>query len=1078
MAARVVRHVKQKTRNCEASVLADAVPLTRLVFLCCLATTPLVAYAQTPLASVRGTVSDAAGAVVVNAIVTVRDASTNDARSVVTGNDGVFFLTSLRPGPQRLDVAAPGYKRYVQPLNLRVGQEWRADVVLDVGAVTEEVHVIGDAHSIRRDTAGMGTVIDQRLIATVPLDGRNFLELTLLAAGSAPAAAGSPGTVRGDFAFTANGGREDANAFLLDGVENLDPKLNTPAVRPPVDAIREFEVRTSTHEATFGRQAGAQVNVLFKSGSNQLSGTGYEFYRGGLDARNYFAAREAPAPDYRRHQFGGTVGGPIVSNRTFFFGTFEATRRREGVTRITTVPTAAERTGDFSSSALPAPLNPFTGAPFPGARVPEAFMNPVGRRIAELYPQPNRPGPGGNFVSSPIEHDAVDAFDVRVTHAWSPSLRTAVRHSFGDRRLHEPFSGVGFAAVPGFGTDVDRRAQNLSVDLSHVLSPTLTYEARVGYTRVAAGAVQENQDRSLNRQVGLPEPWSTARDNGLSFISVSGFSPLGDEYNNPQHGTTNALQIADALTWSRGRHLVKFGGDVRLLGQHAFRDVQARGLLTFASVPYVTGNALADLLLGYPVLTGRARVDNPQHLRTTSYSAYVQDSLRLTSDVTLALGLRYEYQTPPTDPDDRATVYDQQTRSLVEVGTNGVPRGAHAPDRNNVAPRLGLTWALPDEGRTIARAGYGLYYNQSALAPSEGLYFSPPYYQFDFFIPAQGLPPVTVNDPFPASYPLVFPGSALSFQRDLKTPVMHQWNVGVQRALGRTMSLDLAYVGSRGEHLVRSRDINQADASPAPLNLRPDPRFADIVAVESQGRSRFRSLQVSLQRRQDAGLSALTSYVWSSSKDDASGFFSSTGDPSFPQDSNRPDAEWGRSAFDVRHRLTTSFAYAFPWGRDSTRQATTLLASGWQVAGVLTLQSGRPFTVALLPDIDNSNTGRAALGFGFNDRPNVSGSPKLDQPTAARWFNTGAFSLPAYGSFGNTGRNTVEGPGYANVNLALLKDLALAGRASLQLRVEAFNVLNRANFDPPDAFLGSQTFGQVLSAQPARRVQLGAKLLF
>jgi hypothetical protein len=441
----------------------------------------------------------------------------------------------------------------------------------------------------------------------------------------------------------------------------------------------------------------------------------------------------------------------------------------------------------------------------------------------------------------------------------------------------------------------------------------------------------------------------------------------------------------------------------------------------------------------------------------------------------LSAGVRYEFISPPVDADDRANIYDQATGRLVQVGTGGVPRAGYATDGNNVAPRFGFAWSARPS--TVVRGAYGLYYNQSALAPSEGLYFSDPYFHLNFFFPAQGLPPLTLYDPWPANYPIPSPQSGFTFQRDLDTPYLQHWTVGVQQQLGATRSVDVSYVGSRGTALITGRDLNQPRPSPAQPNLRPNPFFGDITILESAGRSEYNSLQVKFEQRSASGLSLLAAYTLGTSDDDASGFFPSAGDSNYPQDSLNRAAEYGRSSFDVRHRLSVGFVWEVPYD-NSGGGAVAALLDDWQVSGILTLQSGRPFTVAFLPEIDVSNTGRANLGFGYNDRPNVSGDPSLDDPTVERWFNTGAYSFPPFGSFGNAGRNTVEGPGYQNINLALMKSIPFGGSTRLQLRLEAFNLFNHANFNQPDNFMGSPTFGQILSAQSPRRFQFGAKMLF
>ncbi len=985
------------------------------------------------------------------------------------------MIPSLPPGRYRLEIAQAGFKTYVETFELFVSQDLRVDVALQVGAPAEQVLVEAPAIALERDSAKVSAVIDNGLVVNLPLDGRNFLELALLSPGTAPAAQGSASSVRGDFAFTAAGGREDANGFLLDGVDNVDPKLNTPAVRPAVDAIREFEVATSSYETAIGRYGAGQVNVVLKSGSNSLQGTAYGFFRNGsLDARNFFAPGDEPAPDYRRNQFGGSIGGPIAKDRLFFFADYEGTRTKEGITQVTNVPTAAERAGDFSQSVLPAPINPFTFQRFPGDRLPAEFINPIGSALAALYPLPNRSAPLANYVSSPNLDDRNDQFDLRVDRPMGGKLDLSARYSFTDRTLYEPFAGPGFALVPGYGNTLDRRGQNFVASGLSVLSPRLLNEARFGYTRVANQVNQEGQGTSINSQIGLPELSSNPRDWGLSFTTVTGYSPLGQEYNNPQKGITDAFQFVDTLTWSPGAHLLKAGFDLRTVKQDAFRDVQARGNLTFTPFAY-TGNALADLLLGLPTLTVGSELDNPQRLRTENLGLFVQDQWRASSTLTLTAGLRYELTSPPVDADDRATIYDATTGTLVQVGTAGVPRAGYETDGNNFAPRFGVAWSASD--KMVFRGAYGLYYNQSALAPSEGLYFSDPYFHLDFYFPAQGLPPLTLYDPFPANFPIPSPQSGFTFQRDLATPYLQQFSVSVQRQIGATRSVQAAYVGSRGSSLITGRDLNQPRPSAQAPNLRPNPFFSDITILESAGRSSYNSLQLQFEQRNVSGLSLLAAYTLGKSEDNASGFFTSAGDPNFPQDSLDLDAEYGRSGFDVRHRLSVGFAWELPFGEGSDGFVGALI-SDWQLSGVVTLQSGRPFTVALLPEIDNSNTGRGNLGFGNNDRPNIVGDPDVSDPTAERWFNTDAFAFPPFGTFGNAGRNTVNGPGYQNVNLAVMKQLPLSDQVRLQLRLESFNLFNHTNFNLPDNFLGSPTFGQVLSAQSPRRFQLGAKVIF
>ena len=1043
-------------------------------------------FGQTHRASIRGIVSDTSRGRLSGAFLRLIQEETGEERSTLSGRKGEYTIFSLPPGPYRLEVELEGYKKRIERVVLRVNQELRMDLSLPVGMLTEEIVVVAPRVYLKKDSAALSAVIENRQVTKLPLDGRNFLELSLLVPGAMSAAPGSAGSQRGDFTFSVNGAREDANHFLLDGAYNVDPKLNTYGVKPPVDAVREFEVLASSYDASFGSHAGAQVNVILKSGTNQVHGTAYGFFRNGvLDARNFFAPKEEEAPEYRRNQFGFSLGGPIRQDRTFFFSSYEGRRVREGITRVANVPTLSERSGDFSQSLFPRPIDPFTGAPFPDGKIPVERLNPIGLKIAALYPEPNRSVSLQNFVSSPSLRDREHHFDVRFDHSVGgqgvPFLQFFLRYSLEDRLLYEPFSGAAFSRVPGFGTDVPRRAQNLVLSGTQIFSPKLVNEARFSFSRVAAGAFHENMGNSLNRFVGLPELSENPRDFGLSFITISGFSPLGDEFNNPQHSVTNIFQVADHASYVRGNHLVKFGFDVRAVQQNAFRDVQSRGFLIFSDQVPITGNSLADLLLGFPLLTGGARLDNHQHLRTESYSFFLHDNYRVLPSLTLSLGIRYEHNSPPVDVEDRANIYDPATQSLVPVGSGGVPRSGYDPDWNNWAPRIGLAWSPGSRGTTVLRSAYGIFYDQSALAPGEGLYFNPPFFDFRQFFSLPGLP-LTLDDPFPSFFPFTLPPSALTFQRDLKTAYIQQWHLSLQQEIGVNRVVELSYVGSKGTKLRTARDINQPRPSPLPENPRPVPTFADINLLESRANSSYHSLQVRFQQHFASGFSALSSYTWGKSIDTASNFFSSAGDPNFPQDSFNVGAERGRSNFDGSHRFSLAFSYDLPIGRGhrllGNQGWLSHFFGGWQMYGMVTLQSGRPFTVALLPEFNNSNTGRSILGFGYNDRPNLLGDPKLSDPSPDLWFNKAAFVLPTFGSFGNAGRNILEGPGYQNINLSLLKNMVLTEGWDLQFRVETFNLFNHPNFDLPDNFWGSPTFGQILSAQSPRHIQFGIKVLF
>ena len=1028
----------------------------------------LPAYGQTVLATLSGRVEDHTSKPVTGATISARSMATGTSISVRSGNDGAFTIAALPAARYEITFSAQGFHTVSRTFELSVGQLARIHASLPPGAAARDsVEVAEERPLLRTEESALGALIENAQVTGLPLDGRNWTELALLVPGAAPSAQGSAGSTRGNVSLSLNGGREDSNNFLLDGVYNGNPNLNGSGVVPAVDAIREFEVVTSNYDASFGRNGAGQINVVMKSGSNAFHGAFYEFFRNAsLDGINYFAPASEPKPKYQRNQFGAALGGPIRRDRTFFFADWESRRTREGITRVTNVPTPLERAGDFSRSGLPFLLDPFTFQPFPDNKIPTARLHPIGLGVASLYPLPNRSAPRQNYVSSPASRERNEQFDVRLDHKLGARSDLAFRYSFADRSLYEPFTGPSFAAIPGFGNDVPRRSQNVMAAHTHAFTPALLNEFRAAFNRNASSVLQENRDRNISASLGLPV-FAGARANGLTYFSLPGYSPLGDEYNNPQMTHLNTFQALDQISWIRGRHRFKLGFDLRRTQQNAFRDIQARGLINFAGY---TGNALAELLQGLPAATGIARVNNPQALRTTSYSAFLNDNWRATARLTLTLGLRYEFNAPPHDRFNRANLYDAATGSLVQAGSGSMPRAGYTSDRNNFAPRIGAAYTLGSRGRTVLRAGYGIYFDQSPLAPGEGLYFNAPYYDFRLYITSARFP-LFLHNPYPADYPFPSPPSSLSFQRDLRTGYLQHWNFGVQHQFGANRVVEIAYAGSKGAKLLSARDINQPAPSPTDIPIRPNFLFGDINQLESRANSNYHSLQTRFQQRLAHGLSALVSYTWAKSIDDASSFFPSAGDANFPQDSRHVSLERARSSFDVGHRLTAGYTYGLPFARDRWY-------GGWQTSGIWSFQTGRPFTVALLSEVDNSGTGRSSLGFGANDRPHVLRDPAVDNPSPERWFDTAAFAMPARGTFGNAGRNIVDGPGLQTINVSLLKHFTLTEAMRLQFRLEAFNLLDHANFNLPDLFFGSPAFGRVNSAQPSRRIQLGIKVLF
>ena len=1029
---------------------------------------------------IHGVILDPSGGAVAQASISAQNAGTGAVRRALSGSGGRYAIPALAPGSYVVRVSADGFRPVAgEPVELDLGGEAEASFVLQVGSASETITVTATSTALQTSHVAVGSVIPNRFIVSLPLNGRNFLQLALLTPGTTPAAVGSPGSERGRFALQTNGARESANSFLYDGVYAINPILNSFSFAPPVDAVREFRVQTSNSEAGLGRNSGGQIAVAIKQGTNEIHGTAYEFLRNDrFDARNFFSGPSDPVPTLRRNQFGASVGGPVVRDNVFFFGNYEGLREDRAETRTTNVPTEAERRGDFSASAGPPPINFLTRQPFANGQL--AFTHPVGQAVATLYPLPNRAVAGQNFVAAPVGEDTTDKADFRIDRTRDGG-GIAGRYSFARRDQHTPYAAQQFSSVPGYGNLLEQNAHNAMVSLTETFRTRWVNEFRVGINLIDNETLHENSGNSLNGGIGLPDFATRDLDLGLSFFQVTGYSSLGGEFNNPQVSEVTTWQVSDTLSYSRGGHLLQLGFERRGIRQDGFRNVLSRGSLYFTNQAY-TQNALADLLLGLPTYTLGARSDNVQAARTGATSAFASATVRASQALTLSLGLRYEYHQPAFDENDSASIYDTHSMQIARLGQGGVPRSGFLADRNNLAPRIGLAFRPPGTDSLVLRAGWGVYYNFSDLAAGQGIYFNPPFFNALLFFPS-ALAPLSITNPWPEGGAAPVPPSLTTYDRDLRTSYAQQWNFTVESELFEDTVLTVGYSGTRGTKLIGARDINQPGPSPVQPNYRPLPTFSDINLIASGFDSVYHSLQAQFQCRLQSGLTGLFSYTWSKSIDNASNFFASSGDANFPQDSNNLAAERARSSFDVPHRFTGSFVYQLPFGPgrsvgDSWTGAKAAALSGWQLNGIVTLQSGQPYTVALPGELDNSNTGRTSYGFGAGDRPNLVGDPNLPNPDPQQWFDPSAFSMPPYGTFGNAGRNIVTGPGLANVDFSVTKDFGLAESATLQFRAEVFNLLNTPNFLNPNIFYGTPGFGRTLAARDGREIQLGVKLIF
>lgn len=945
------------------------------------------------------------------------------------------------------------------------------------------------------------------------MNGRDYNQLALLSPGVLPT---TPRLSSVNFkgAFNVNGNRTFNNVFLLDGVDNISYSNsfrgeNVQLVQPSIEALQEFKIQTNAYSAEFGRSSGAVINATIKSGTNSVRGSVYEFLRNdALDANNFFSnALGAPKPERRRNQFGGAAGGPLVRNRTFWFGDYEGLRDREGVPRVRQVPTAAEKAGLFSTAVV----DPFAQGRAEFGRngsgqwvIPRERWDPVGAAMVALIPDPNVPG-STIYASTPVTETRQDQFDVRVDHQLTGALGAFGRYSFVDTNTFRPSPLPGLAEGSfndAFGANRNR-SQGLALGLTWIVSPTLVGDFRLGYSRGDYFTEPPNFGVDGPGQVGLTNvPSDPAIAGGLPKVNIQGFDAVGRHTSTPQFQTPRSLNPRVSFSWNKGAHFLKFGGEF-LRVQTRINDLNATiGRMNFEN--RFTNRAVGDLLLGLPsqlALTSFTVMDQSQNMQFY----FVQDDYKLTSNLTLNVGIRYEYATPPLEKDNRLVNFDPETGTEIRATDGGTyERALIHPDYNNVAPRLGF--AYTPAARWVVRGAYGVFYSHTVRQGREGMLgFNPPYLVDNLLqTTVSGAAALASAAPFllRSGYPsgLLDPASlAPTIARraqdpNQRTPYIQQYNVGVQYELLSDLVLDLAYVGNQGTGLPGFRNLNQREVITNPdgtqsAGARAYPAFGDIQWMENRVASTYHSLQTRLEKRFTNGLSALVSYTWGKALTDAPDHISTSGGGAGfdtgtfrePQDGNNLAAERGPAEFDVTHRVVASYIWELPFGRgrhfgSDWSTVTDFLLGGWQLTGIHSLQSGLALTATL--------GGASVLNIGGERRarPNLVGDPELpsSERTVDRWFNTDAFAAfdPAPQAFGNAGVGIMRGPGAVNFDFTLAKNFSLPGERSIQFRTEVFNAFNRANFGPPNIARDSAGFGQILTAGNARIIQFGLKLYF
>jgi hypothetical protein len=1084
--------------------------------------TPPAARAQSSAARLQGVITDATGALVPGAAVKVTDLNTNRVLQTVSGaSTGAWAFPALPPGNYELEINKQGFKAVRQKVTLEVAQVANVNFALETGAVTEELLVTAEAAVVDSASSDMGLTVRERQIVDLPLNGRNFTQLALLVPGvsrgaTANIATGSGNNAEtfrygtsGGAALSVNGARPQANNFMLDGVDNNESLVNTIVFFPPAEAIQEFRVQTSIASAEFGRAGGGIVNTATRSGGNDVHGSAFEFLRNSeLDARPTFAASRVA---FRRNQFGGTLGAPIVKDKLFVFGDYQGFRQSTPVgTDFASVPTALMRQGNFSEllnpalSGLSQPIaitNLQTGQPFAGNIIPQNLQNPVGVKYLNAYPLPNIPGKvQQNFQIQRQQVQGFDDFDIRVDLNQTDNTRIFGRFSYAQDGEDTSTRLPGLPAGFGSGTQFNYN-RGAALGVTHIFSAALLTDLRVGFQRTRFGYLPPLGDQPLSANLGIPNANTSPLLGGGALIG--GFNNqleyTGDygTYTVPQ----NTYQVADTFSLIHGNHSVKFGANVIRRQVNLFRPLAGKGFFSLFGNgvgPGSTGYETADILAGFVNNYQKGAQTGMFGTRTWEDGVFVQDDWRATRHLTLNLGLRWEYLSSPTETHGRQSNFDLATGTLRLASGGGDPLVNNR--WNNMAPRVGFAYDLGGKGSTVLRGGYGFFYFVDRGGISNQLAQNPPFSgtsQFNFSdgyrITLSGMGPLgtgntgslnwlnttgplpsgTLTNLNPANPQNV---SVLAVLPDNKTPNMQQWNLQIQQNVFHNTLFSIAYVGAAGHHLVDYYNMN-AQLFNTPSGTRLFPNLGTVTVQDARGSSIYHSLQTEFSRRFSSGLAFTASYTFARAIDDGGGAFGSGISGNNPEDFQNIALDRGLADTDVRHRFVLSGVAELPWGKGrhwgtNTGGVADAVFGGWQLNAILLLQSGLPFS----PTTPGSPGGR----------PDVLGPVAIFPGNTGQYFDTSALQRVPLNSQGvmlhpgTLGRNALIGPGVSNLDLSLFKVFSITERVKLEFRAEAFNIANHPSFSNPNTDISAGNFGQITGTALAseRQVQFALRLFF
>jgi hypothetical protein len=1000
-------------------------------------------------ATVQGTVTDSKGAVLPNATIVVRNRNTATERTTQTDSEGNYQVAALPVGLYSIEVRVEGFKTQVaDSVTLQVAKTAVQNFQMDVGAISEQVLVSGDTPVVETSTTSVGTVINQRTVQEIPLNGRHFVDLGLLIPGSVtPPQNGfltAPLRGQGSFAFNTAGGREDTVNFMINGVNLNDMVQNQITFQPSINTVQEFKVDNSTFSAEYGRNSGAIVNIATSSGTNNYHGELFEFLRNNvLDARNFFDARKPP---FRRNQFGFNLGGPVNlphfgsggdvfsyhgKNRTFFFFSYEGLRQRQGLTLTSNVLTAAQRASVTNPAVLKLlPLIPLATS------VDTVTVNGVPTQIARFA------GAG----TAPVN---IDQATGDVSHNFSPNDRLHGYYAFQRDRRGEP--NLQGNTVPGFGDTRQSHRQIFTLNETHIFGPNLTNEARLGFNRINITFTPNLQVNPLdfNIREGINQPL------GLPQMSITGFNfNIGGPAGFPQGRADTTLVVSDTLNYLRGNHSFKFGGEGRRFYNNNFTlDTGAFAFPNVASFINGTANSFA-ITLG----------DRSSAIIQNALGLYVQDNFKVRSNLTLELGLRYDWNMTPTERYDRFVVFDPATRSLVRVGS-GIDKVYHENNKN-FQPRVGIAWDPFKDGKTSVRAAYAILADQPVTNVVTPLTSNPPL--------ADPRSLTTVLPTIPLTNADTVGAAALALNNvdpNFDNAYVQSWNFNIQREVVRDLGVTIGYFGTKGTHLRISRNINQPINGVRPFAtvsgsspFRPGAALNNVVQIEGTGNSSYNALWLTATKRLSRGFQFNASYTFSKSID----YNSLNSQGVVVQDSYNLRGSRGLSDFDARQRVVFSGLYELPFHGNR-------LSEGWQLSAIVQSQSGNPVNIV----VNNA----AFTGTNNTVRPDVTGPIQI-LGTPNRWFDITPFVVPV-GRFGSLGRNVVIGPGFNNTDFSVIKRTKLTESQLIEFRWEVFDLFNHANFGQPGRVVGTANFGQITNTRFAtgdsgssRQMQFALKYKF